>query len=105
MGAVGNGSRGTAHHGSERDPDGDDHGGEGGSMSRRRGRTHAFSVISGLIIVPASLAGVLLAGPASAAPAAPNPCAAKLTAASASTPSPAATPSAASSAPASPTAS
>ena len=93
----------TAHHGSERDPDGVDHGGEGGSMSRRRATARAFSVISGFIIIPASLAGVLLAGPASAAPTAANPCAAQLTAASASTTSPAASPSAASSAPASPT--
>ena len=69
---------------------GGDHGGEGESMSRRRGKAHAVSVISGLVIIPAGLAGVLLAGPASAAPAAANPCAAKLTAVSASTTSPAA---------------
>src|SRR5215467_4331170 len=58
-----------AHHGSERDPDGDDHGGEGGSMSRRRATAHAFGVISGFIIIPAGLAGALLTGTASAAPA------------------------------------
>src|SRR5215475_15363157 len=102
MGAVGNGSRGTAHHGSERDPDGDDHGGEGGSMSRRLATARAFGVISGLIVIPASLAGALLTGTASAAPAAANPCSAQLTATSASTTSPAASTSAASSTPASP---
>ena len=72
-------------------------------MSRRRATAHAFGVISGFVILPASLAAVLLAGPASAAPTAANPCAAQLTAVSASTTSPAASPNAASSAPASPT--
>ena len=72
-------------------------------MSGRRATAHALGVISGFIIIPASLAGVLLAGPASAASAAANPCAAQLTAVSASTTSPAASPSAASPAPASST--
>jgi len=72
-------------------------------MSRWRPTAHALGVISGFIIIPASLAGVLLTGTASAAPVAANPCAARLTAVSASTTSPAASPSSASSAAASPT--
>jgi hypothetical protein len=63
---------------------GDAHDGEGATMSRRRAM-RTFGVISGFIIVPAGLAGILLVGTASPAPAATtNPCAAQLTAASAS---------------------
>jgi hypothetical protein len=59
-------------------------------MSRRRSTSHAFGVISGLLIAPAGLAGALLIGTASPSlsSAATNPCATQLTAVSKATDSP-----------------
>src|SRR5262249_38565708 len=86
----------TVHHGSERDPDGDD-GGEGVPMSRRHTMTRrALSAISGFLVIPAGVAGGFLVATAAPAPAAAaNSCAAHLTALAASTASPTPNPSAA----------
>src|SRR5262249_61283814 len=60
----------TVHHGSERDPDGDD-GGEGVPMSRRHTMTRrALSAISGFLVIPAGVAGGFLVATAAPAPAA-----------------------------------